>query len=108
MNTLVSSGKTVEVVTPSGGYGSGQPVLLGSIVGISANKYAQNDTAVIYLVGAHKVAKASGAAWAVGDKIYWDDTAKVFTKTATSNTLAGYAWAAALSADATGVIFLRQ
>jgi predicted RecA/RadA family phage recombinase len=42
----------------------------------------------------------TGAAWAVGDKIYWDNTNKVFTKTATSNTLVGYALEAKGSADA--------
>ena len=108
MNTLVSQGNTVEIPTPSGGYASGQPVLVGTIVGICGNKYAEGDTAVINLFGAHTVAKASGAAWAVGDKLYWDDTAKVFNKTASGNTLAGYAWAVAASGAATGIILLRQ
>lgn len=49
-------------------------------------------------------AKAVGAI-AVGDKIYWDDTAKAFTTTTVNNTLVGYALEAALSADTvTGLI----
>lgn len=107
MNTQVSPGKSIEVTAPSGGYTSGQPVLQGSLVGISANSYAQGDTAVIWLIGAHTVAKAAET-WAVGDKLYWDDTNKVFTKTATNNTFAGYAYAAAASGAGTGVILLRQ
>ena len=35
--------------------------------------------------------KVGSQAWAAGDKIYWDNTAKETTKTATSNTLVGVA-----------------
>ena len=98
----------MEVTAPSGGYASGQPVLLGAIVGISSNKYAQGDTAVIWLEGTVSAAKAAEAWATVGAKVYWDDTAKVFTVVSTSNTLAGYVAATALSGDATGLILLRQ
>lgn len=115
MNTLVNKGKSVEIVTPSGGYASGQPVLQGSLVGISGNKYAQGDIAVIWLVGSHTVAKAAET-WSVGDKLYWDDTNKVFTKVASTGTgetlvnytFAGYAAEATTSGAGTGVILLRQ
>ncbi|MBV7529030.1 DUF2190 family protein [Chitinophaga sp. sic0106] len=107
MNTLVSKGNCIEVVAPSGGYSSGQPVLVGALVGISANKYAQNEIAVINLSGAFVVAKAAEA-WNAGDKLYWDATNSVFTKTVGSNTFAGYAYSAALSAAGTGIILLRQ
>ena len=43
--------------------------------------------------------KAAGAAWSVGDALYWDDVAKAFTKTSAGNVLCGYALAAAASAD---------
>ncbi|MCM5528961.1 DUF2190 family protein [Parasegetibacter sp. NRK P23] len=108
MNNAVAPGNTVEIVAPSGGLTSGQPLLVGGMVGISHSKYAEGETAVIDLEGAYTVPKAGGAAWATGDKLYWDDTNKVFTKTATSNTLAGYAWAVAASGAASGVIILRQ
>jgi predicted RecA/RadA family phage recombinase len=41
-------------------------------------------------------------AWAEGDLVYWDNTAKQFTKTSTSNTKAGYAVAAKLTAGVSG------
>ncbi len=53
-----------------------------------------------------EVPKATGQAWVGLDKIYWDDTAKNFTTTSTSNTLAGYARRAADSADTTGRLVL--
>jgi predicted RecA/RadA family phage recombinase len=35
--------------------------------------------------------KVASQAWTAGDKIYWDNTNKEVTKTATSNTLIGVA-----------------
>lgn len=107
MNTMVNKGRSIEVVAPSGGYASGQPVKVGSLVGISSNLYLQGDTAVIWLTGTHTVAKAAQA-WTAGAQLYWDATNNVFTTVSTSNTFAGYAWADALSGDATGLIMLRQ
>lgn len=52
------------------------------------------------------VAKATGAAWSRGDIIYWDDAAKVFTKTNTGNLRVGAAFADAASGDATGSVVL--
>lgn len=53
-----------------------------------------------------EVPKAAGEAWAAGDVVYWDDTAKAFTKTATANTKAGYVQEAALTAATLGIIAL--
>lgn len=50
--------------------------------------------------------KAAGAAWAVGDIMYWDNTAKNYTKTATNNTRVGVAAQAAASGDVVGAVKL--
>lgn len=52
--------------------------------------------------------KATGAAWAVGDRIYWDDTAKKFTKTSTDNTACGWSLGTALSGDTVTPLFLFE
>ncbi|NMW23480.1 DUF2190 family protein [Rhodanobacter denitrificans] len=50
-------------------------------------------------------AAKAAVAWAVLDKLYWDNTAKVVTNVSTSNTLIGYALEPALSGDAaTGLV----
>jgi hypothetical protein len=46
-------------------------------------------------------AAKAAVAWSALDKLYWDDTAKVVTNVATSNTPIGYALEAALAGDAT-------
>lgn len=53
-----------------------------------------------------RVPKVAAQVWTAGDKIYWDNTAKNFTKTTTSNTLCGRVAASALSADTQGLIDL--
>jgi len=107
MNTLLNKGRSIEVVAPTGGYTSGQPVLVGSLVGISADTYAAGQTAVIWLTGTHLMAKAVGAI-TQGTKLYWDATNNVVTTTATNNTMVGYAWSAQASGDASVYVLLRQ
>jgi predicted RecA/RadA family phage recombinase len=51
--------------------------------------------------------KNSAEAWAVGDRVYWNDTNKNFTTTASGNTLAGVAVAAALNPSGTGRLRLN-
>jgi predicted RecA/RadA family phage recombinase len=51
-------------------------------------------------------AKTSAQAWTQGAKIYWDDSNKVFTTTASGNTLVGAAVLAAANPSATGTVLL--
>lgn len=61
--------------------------------------------ALAFSGGTYIVTKASGTAIAAGVKLYWDDTAKVATATATSNTVLGYAsTAGAASADLSVIV----
>ena len=46
----------------------------------------------------------TGTAWTLGAKLYWDATDEDFQTTASGNTFAGYAGAAATSAAATGTL----
>ena len=50
--------------------------------------------------------KAPAEAWAPLQTVYWDDTNKRFTTTASGNTACGYALAAALAADTVTPLFL--
>jgi len=52
--------------------------------------------------------KATGETWSVGQTLYWDAGNSNLTTTATSNTKAGHATAAALTAATTGSIRLAH
>jgi len=76
---------------------------------ITTIKYtnAVANTLNIYMIcGLIEYASETGVAWTAGDKIYWDDTNKRFTKTTTSNTLAGIVYEDKASASATGMVLL--
>lgn len=86
---------------------SGEGALIGSLFGVALDDVANGASGVFTTQGVFELAKAGAQAWTVGAKIYWDDTNKVCTTTATSNTLIGCAVAAAGSADATGIVRLN-
>lgn len=106
-NTKLQHGRTLDAVAPAGGVVSGTPYKLGSLFGIAAETVDAGATFAYERTGVHlNQPKAAGAAWVFGDILYWDDTAKNYTKTATSNMRVGYAGAAAASADTVGVVVL--
>lgn len=106
MQKYVQEGCALDLTAPTGGVTGDNPYKIGSIICIATADADEGDTFVGYVEGVYDVPKASGAAWAEGDTVYWDDTAKNFTKTTTSNTKSGYAVSAALSADTEGRIRL--
>lgn len=77
------------------------PVLVNSRLLIPTD-YAEANAINGFTYGAEISGAAKAAvAWSALDKLYWDNTNKVVTNVATSNTLIGYALEAALSGDAT-------
>lgn len=73
---------------------AGTGVLIGAIFGVALNDVASGEPGVFVTDGVFDLAKAGSQAWTVGAKVYWDDTNKVCTTTATDNTLIGVAVAA--------------
>ena len=106
MKNYIQPGNTLTVPAPSGGVVSGQPVAIGSLRGFANHDAAEGEPVAIDRVGVFTVSKATGAAWAVGDKVYCALSTGVFSKTSAENTLFGFAAEAAASGDATGVICL--
>lgn len=106
MQKYVQEGCALDLTAPSGGVTGDTPYKIGSIICIATADAAEAATFVGYVEGVYDVPKATGAAWAEGDLLYWDDAAKKFTKTSTSNTKAGYAVKAAASGDTEGRIRL--
>lgn len=83
---------------------SGDVVVVGDILGVAVTGGAIGDTVAVDTEGVFDVPKATGQAWAVGNTLYWDATAKNFTTTSTSNKRAGIAAAVQASGDVTGYV----
>ena len=90
MKNYVQPGNTITLTAPYAVV-SGEGLLAGSIFGVAAGTAALGDPVETALEGVYDMKKLASQAWAVGDKIYWDNTAKNTTKTLTSNTLIGVA-----------------
>ncbi|MBZ0138238.1 MAG: DUF2190 family protein [Pseudorhodoplanes sp.] len=90
MKNYVQPGNTVTLTAPYD-VASGDGLLVGAIFGVATGAAANGEAIETALVGVFDLKKVGSQAWAVGDKIYWDNTAKQATKTATDNTLIGVA-----------------
>lgn len=106
MKNYVQPGNTITIPAPAGGVVSGAPVAVGSLRGFAAATAAEGDDVAIPRVGVFEVIKATGEAWAVGDKLYFNSANSNFTKTAASAVLFGFAARAAASGDTVGQIVL--
>jgi predicted RecA/RadA family phage recombinase len=108
MRNYIEPGNSLTIPAPSGGVTSGQPVAVGSLRGFASITAAEGADVAIARVGVFEVVKETGVAWAVGNKLYLKADGSGFNKTATSNTLFGFAAAAAASGDATGRLCLAD
>lgn len=74
-------------------------VKVGQIIGMSLAPAANGETVEVAVVGVYEFPCASAADIAVGDLLYWDNADGELNKSASGNTLVGYA----VSAAGTGV-----
>lgn len=106
MKNFVQQGAAITVVMPYAA-NAGAGVQVGAaLFGVAAETYGSGDTGVIATEGVFDIAKVGAQAWTAGDRVYWDNTAKNLTKTATSNLQVGVAIQDAGASDATGRVKL--
>lgn len=106
MKNYVQPGDTVTVTAPAA-IASGDGVLVGKLFGVAVIAAASGADVEIKTTGIFDIAKNSAEAWTQGTDIYWDNTAKVMTTTATSNTLVAKAVLAAANPSGTGRVRLN-
>jgi predicted RecA/RadA family phage recombinase len=107
MKNYISSGDTVTLVAPTGGVVSGTAVKIGQIVAIPAVTVAAAASFEGAVSGIFDLAKVSAQAWTVGQIIYFDSAAGLFTTTsATGNVIVGQAVAIAANPSPTGRVRL--
>lgn len=105
MKNGIQDGKTLDITAPYAVL-SGGMVKVGTIIGVAITDIASGSIGTVERSGVYEVVKTTGEAWAVGDKIYWDNTAKSCTTTASGNTLCGAATEIAASGATVGRVFL--
>ncbi|WP_146592326.1 DUF2190 family protein [Puniceibacterium confluentis] len=105
MKNYIAPGEHITVAAPYD-VSAGGGALVGAVFGVAQADAVSAADVVLVRRGAFELAKTSAQAWTVGAKLYWDDTAKVVTTTATANTLIGAALAVAANPSATGTVLL--
>ena len=109
---FVAKGHSIKIDIPAGGCSTGTPVLVGGdLLGVPENTFAASTSGIVelHLGGVFSgLAKKAGDTFAVGDKVYWDDTNKYFTSTSSGNLWKGHCYATAASADTTMTVRIRQ
>lgn len=103
-----SPGTTVNYSNTGSAIAAGAAVVVGNRIGIAINDIAATSgTGPVKMVGEQLVTKATGSAWAIGDPIYFDESAVSFSPIpGSSSKFAGLAWRAAASGDTTGYVAL--
>ena len=105
MKNYIQKGGTVSVIAP---YlvTSGQGVLVGALFGIASHNAAQGAPVEIVRTDVFDVSAVTADTAAQGAKIYWDNTARKLTTTATNNTLVGCVTEAKANGDITARVLL--
>lgn len=106
MVNFVQDGDTLTVTAPYAAV-SGSGVMVGTIFGVAADDIASGALGEIVTEGVFDMAKAAGVV-AVGDQVYWDNTAKVVTTVAAGNKRVGISILSVLSGGATARVKLDE
>ena len=92
----VQEGDVIDYVNASGStITSGTAVLIGARLGVALADIANCATGSVQVEGVFTVTKLGTDVVAAGALLYWDNTNKRLTTTASGNTLSGFAVAAA-------------
>lgn len=97
--------EAIEFIAP-GARTSNQVEELPNCIGVWAEDVASGATGMMYMRGRFKLAKETGVAFAVGDKLFWDATNDRLDKTNT-NIAAGLCAKAAASGDTTAEVLIN-
>lgn len=77
MKNFIQTGAMITVPAPTGGVASGQGVIVGGLFGIATTTAPEATSVEIATTGVFDLPKAPATVFALGDRVAWDDTAKV-------------------------------
>ena len=91
-------GERIDIVQ-SGDIDSGDIVVIGELIGVQTNQIKKDEKGSVAVSGVFQVVKKSADTFTAGQKVYWDNTLKQATSTASGNTLMGLTVAQAGASD---------
>ncbi len=106
MKNYLQEGDVITVAAPYA-LASGDGALVGSLFGVATNAAANGANVELLIEGVVKLTTLSTDTGTVGTKMYWDNTNKRATITATSNSLIGVLVAAKGAGETVSTIRLN-
>ncbi|WP_396616790.1 DUF2190 family protein [Lysobacter soli] len=91
----IQPGDVLDLTVSGAAITSGSGVLIGTRLGVALKDGAIGETIAAAVKGVYNLPKLGSDVVAQGAALYWDNTNKRLTTTASGNSLAGYAAAAA-------------
>jgi predicted RecA/RadA family phage recombinase len=108
-NCIRPDARSIPMVVPyAGGVLSGQGVLVGAFFGVAASDAPQNTTVECETRGEFELAKDPTQPMTAGARVFWDNTNRRLSNTATGNFQVGIVTVAALAADTTVRVMLAR
>ncbi len=109
MRNFIQPGDSLTIAVPyAGGITAGQGVLVGALFGVAATDGVQNAVIEATTQGVFDLTKEPALAITAGTRVFWHNTNRRITTTATSNFQVGIATTAALAADTTVRVWLNR
>jgi predicted RecA/RadA family phage recombinase len=105
MTNQIACGDVFDYIA-AGAIAAGQVVVMTDTVGVAVSSGVSGDTIAVSFEGVYILPANNTQAFTIGQKLYWDATNNVITTTPTSNTFAGYAFIAKLTAGVTAQVRL--
>lgn len=105
MRNFIEKGDVVTVIAPYSVF-AGQGVLVGALFGVAASDAANGAPVEIKRAGVFDIAAVQTDTAVQGARIYWDNTARRLTTTATNNTLVGAVTTAKTAVDTAARVLL--
>ena len=105
MKNYIQTGENITITAAAVGK-SGNGLLVGTLFGVLMADVDVGAEVELKLVGVFELTKTEAQAWTVGAAIYWNDTDKVCTTTASGNTKIGHAVEVAANPSTVGVVRL--
>ena len=109
MNKYISSSERYEIINTTGGaVASGDVLISGNIVGIALRDLANNEKGAVLLKGVVTLGKTTALAISQGDRLYFNTSTKLITKTVTDVFIGTAVKAAAANTDTTVEVLLGE
>lgn len=105
--TLVHDRPRFLFTATTTGRSSGDPIIVGGIIGICLADVAAGKTVACDIGGTHKLSRQTNAKWTQLQLLYFNTSTRKFTSVATSNSVAGHAAEAASTTATTGKVIIN-